>query len=371
MNTYSQYKEMLDRIRASGVDVIDEYLSYAKKTYGGSHPVVVCPKLLQAVTAHRYLLPNRLQSDYIKQEICDYLFLDFMVSYSLGLLEFDDITHICYIIGLEALKYERPTYYIERSLAEALLRTDVPQDVQSGDIHWIYPQLRIYLPNNLIGITRNENFNPVMYLDICHGKAEAEHQMPFVWAEELYKIGGKYFPKHVIPHEAFLMNAHLHIDCAESSINYGYTVPWHATKIREMIDVGNTSMLQSEMVSDDLDKQFTSRVFCFAVNVMLYLSSLPEEAHRTLVQQQTVIRKPKQEGKRHIPGLYAAKVIGIDDIKRQPDIEKLKTEPTGRHVIAHWRRGHWRRQAYGPKMGLRRFQWIAPYKTHETETKRS
>jgi hypothetical protein len=33
---------------------------------------------------------------------------------------------------------------------------------------------------------------------------------------------------------------------------------------------------------------------------------------------------------------------------------------TGATKIAHWRRGHWRRQPYGPAHSLRRLKWIAP-----------
>ena len=339
-----------------------EYLKWGTEQY--SQLSTVTPRLWNSIMAHRYLLPSRLQADYINQEACDYLFMDFIISYSLRMLPpEDDVIHVHYMSAIRALEFERPTYYVERGLAEALLRTDVPMDLEVSDIHWIYPQLRFYLPNNLIAITRNGQLNPAMFIDVCRAGKNDIYSLPKVYQQELLRIGANNFPEHEIPIEAFIMTTSLHFDCSEGNINYAVTAPWDTT-MRNMITIGNTHYLQGSMTNDELDHGFTSRLLCFAINVLLMLSALPPEAQTSLRQPATVIRKPKQEGKRSIVGLYAAKVIGWEQAPQRPRGD-LPPTPTGRHLAAHWRRGHWKRQAYGPKSGLRRHQWIAPYHVGE------
>jgi hypothetical protein len=199
-----------------------------------------------------------------------------------------------------------------------------------------------------------------MYIDICQAEKDKIYSMPLALRKELSLIGGSFFPPHEVPMEALLMNSTLDFDSPEGSIGYALATPWEGKVMDEIINVGNTYSLDSPLISDDLDRNFQSRLICFAINVMLMLSALPPEEQNKLRQETRVIRQPKLEGKHAIAGLYPAKLIGVEQVPKQTRLQ-LKSEPTGRHLSAHWRRGHWRRQAYGPKSGLRRFQWIAPY----------
>jgi hypothetical protein len=365
---YNNYIEALRQFKAEGLLPSKEYLRIGNEKY----KIVghLAPNLWKVIMSHRYILPSRIQSDYVNQEVCDMLLLDFLMAYSAGALpNDDDVTHVSYINVLRALEFARPTYYIERALAEALLRTDVPLDLGTEDIHWIYPQFRIYLPNNLISINRRGKANPAMFIDLCNVDSDAVYRMPFSFRQELRMLGGWYFPEHKVPKESLIMNTQLHFDSEEGLIAYAVTVPWEGTTMREMINIGNEYNLMSGLPNDELDHEFMARVLCLAINIMLRLSSLPNEAQAYLKAETKVIRKPKEEGKRRIAGLYAARIIGMDEAKR-PTKPMVPAVPTGKHLVAHWRRGHWRRQAYGPKAGLRRFQWIAPYHTYEHEEKR-
>src|SRR4029077_9104501 len=153
MENKEKYVDVMRQIRAEGKIISKEFIRWAEKYKSLS---IKTPNLWKVVMSRRHLLPERLQGEYGSQEACDFLALDFIVSYSMGIFPDEDtVTHVSYINAMRALEFERPTYYIERSLAEALIRTDVPLDLQVEDIHWIYPQLRIYLPNDLIAINRN------------------------------------------------------------------------------------------------------------------------------------------------------------------------------------------------------------------------
>ena len=80
-----------------------------------------------------------------------------------------EVTHVHYINAIRALEVERPTYYVERDLVGALVRTDVPLDLQMQGIHWIYPQLRLYLPKEFLAITRNGDVHREAYRGAEHG----------------------------------------------------------------------------------------------------------------------------------------------------------------------------------------------------------
>ena len=99
-----------------------------------------------------------------------------------------------------------------------------------------------------------------------------------------------------------------------------------------------------------------ARLDQIVLNILLYLSHAPVE------YESKELRKPKRDGKRMIPGLYAARFIGDLQIRSKP-IPREPTDPTGRHLPGHWRSGHWKRQAHGVGRSQRKLIWILPYKT--------
>ena len=55
-----------------------------------------------------------------------------------------------------------------------------------------------------------------------------------------------------------------------------------------------------------------------------------------------------------------AGAVRVLSVARRHDPEGERGTPTGRHVAPHLRRGHWRRQHYGPRSELVRRMWISP-----------
>jgi hypothetical protein len=58
--------------------------------------------------------------------------------------------------------------------------------------------------------------------------------------------------------------------------------------------------------------------------------------------------------------------LRIEDISPRLAGERLAT--CLRHVATHWRRGHWRRQAFGPARSLRKLIWVMPVKVGSRDT---
>jgi hypothetical protein len=91
----------------------------------------------------------------------------------------------------------------------------------------------------------------------------------------------------------------------------------------------------------------------------------PTEAPQSLVDAALHGSTPKRRrtamGKLAERGFFSARTLTLqlgasDPAEPQADI----TTPSGREMLPHWRRGHWRRQAHGAGNLERRLSWIRP-----------
>jgi len=108
------------------------------------------------------------------------------------------------------------------------------------------------------------------------------------------------------------------------------------------------------------DADFIDRLWVLGMTLVLIMAS-GESLLETGVRLKTV--KPKKVltnlwsiGRRNYLGrVYTAKAEAGD------------LGETDRHRRAHWRKGHFKSQAYGPRHWLRRIIWIQPYRTGEMD----
>jgi hypothetical protein len=102
------------------------------------------------------------------------------------------------------------------------------------------------------------------------------------------------------------------------------------------------------------DHQWLAEIFAIALQCALALTYLPElvEDHQAVPAQ----GKPHKPGSKK-PVLYP-RWIGRNF--ERPRMLGTTTRGHHRSPIAHWRRGHWRRQVCGEGRQDRRLQWIRP-----------
>jgi hypothetical protein len=93
------------------------------------------PKTWQRVAEKRYVLPKYRQEDYYNQDLLNFYLLDHIMAFGRGAFEDDAPNTAAYINECLALEYGRPTFYLERELGAAFLRTEVPGDLEADDIH--------------------------------------------------------------------------------------------------------------------------------------------------------------------------------------------------------------------------------------------
>lgn len=81
-------------------------------------------------------------------------------------------------------------------------------------------------------------------------------------------------------------------------------------------------------------------------------------------KHQGMIRKPKTKATGEKLALADVQIIEFEQhvemYEERVERTRSESEATGRHVKPHWRKGHWRMQAHGPQLTLRKRMFIKP-----------
>lgn len=326
-----------------------------------------CPLTWAAITGKRYLLPTYRQGDYYNQEQLDQTMAFFLGTYISGDYgpKPDHIIRITYMSAVLALKEQRPMYFLERELGEALMRTQLPGDLVTDDIHWRWGSVRVMLPKGLISLERpGEPRRDVMFLDISRAKSQVMNTLAPEMSREIgrftFEMGRNKLidiPTPVFDQEGMVVCCQLSGDIeANPGMSYGLVRPFEGRKLKD-IKVGGH--FETGALCDEGDDQLLDRMEHLAVNILLFMGSVPLEYEA----KEAPIRKLKTVNDRVIPGLWAAKFVGRSQYRPSQKPSYHAAQFTGRKLPKHWRAGHWKRQVYGQKRGERKLIWVEPYET--------
>jgi len=335
-----------------------------------------CPHLHEVMYGKRYILPNYRQPDYYPQKIADNMFASALFV-PMQTYEMDDVMNAALIGAIAAIKHGRPQLWLERELGEAFMRAELPEDMVAEDIQWRWGGFRVHLPKKLLHISDDQvGGHDLMFIDISYVPAKKRFGLPPLYAAEAEALGIEYnwdepsrartIETRYYDNSALVISGNLNgsgngsfstIENAKLGDFMVYAVikPFdEAIRLGQLRAVSHESLFSPYENTPD-DNRFCERILHLGIQILLYLGSIPLE-YQT---KERVIRKPKTEGKHTVPGLYAAKFVGASQLRPEskPDLPSVAAG-TGRVVAAHCRAGHWTRQPYGPKRGLRKLIWI-------------
>lgn len=342
------------------------------------------PTAYRVIFGRKYLLPPSRQGDYFNLEFDTFLAFDRCALYASGAENaHDEVWRICLGNTLAALNYGRPTLFLERELGEALMRTALLPGLATSDIRWRWPAFRIVLPLGLITIEREDGPRSLTHVDLSQIDPGCDIFCPPVIAREIdlfvwrHRETLRELPRR--PEALRLSTSHFGYREHGMIVSTATDRPEHGQAINglpsvqtlyasvkpfgETIDIGNYQAvegdLQTPFPQDASDRDLLSRLEHLVLNVLLFLSSNPQLYQPNWVD---VVRKARQSDIK--PELVRARFVG--DMQFRPLILKQHqpSTPTGRHLAAHWRSGHWRRVAFGKGKADERIQWIKPYQTH-------
>jgi len=340
------------------------------------------PLTNQVFFGRKYILPKYRESDYLPLEPLNVYDLDRLMQFAAeGLTAYtgNDVNGCAIGTCVASLAYKRPVLWLEKELAEMLLRTRLLDDLSTGDIKWKWPAFRIMLPIGPLSIDREDGIRSLAYFDICkiarHPVGdELAHCEPKI-AKEIDALASKltgYENKHTLEGTDFGFGKD-HGVCICSGLDrsevegsdqtlYASTKPWGDIKVSNYS--AHTEDLNTPFLSDDLDRGLLHRLEHLVLNILIFMSSTP------LLYDTEIIRRMSMEGKHMVPGLLRARFVGQTALKpirvAHPD---AVPGSSGRHHAAHWVCGHWKRQKFGPGLTQEKIIWIQPYQTSDFEEK--
>lgn len=332
------------------------------------------PRVYALYFGKRYVVPNYRADHYFKQEFMNYIEWAGVALYPYSSLK-DDVLKTQFACNALAMRYNRPQLFLERELGEAQIESDLPLDMMAEDIKWRWPAMRIFLPKGLLEIERGDCKYSMMFMDIALVEGKVFNVIPAEFAPELDLFLAKEY-KEFTPQckfKEFKFGYQETCICVAGMIEkgtrsedglttYGLVKPFAHYTLRYLQEINKE--LSTEYKRDNLDDLFLKKMEVLALQVLLYLSAYPLE-----YKPETVIRKPRMEGKHHVSGLYAARFVGQSQIRpeRSPHAVAHMVTHEEYHLRSHWRRGHWKRQPFGPKWADRKLVWIHPYQAGREE----
>jgi hypothetical protein len=350
-----------------------------------------CPKTWEVISGRRYILPLYRQADYANQVQLINEYTQYLADYCSGTMDHEDgkfdkdskCAHLCNLAL--ALARKRPTYYLERELGEKLMRVVLPDPLDPALIRWPVPQMRIMLPKNLLRAEfKTDRITPVHFLDIARYDADKRIAFPKELVRELAldpRISVNRFNSRMGSLENEAMNNTesgglvtvsrlTHPEFPNEFSTFFTLQAWPLVDIQKL---NQSICLDADLITEKNFKIFGERLRHLALNILLFLSSSPEN-----FQLLEPIRAPKTKGKRFISGLYPAKFVGDSQrvkVRHEPNVIASKPTKPGSAHAAHWVAGHWRHQLIGPRESpSTKLVLIYPYfaegnkESNETET---
>ncbi len=237
--------------------------------------------------------------------------------------------------------YKYPWYWLDKNLAQDLSFTDPPESIPK---EITLPSLGlILLPKNLIK-TSTGNINFILY--------------------HLFKPGEK------IDFKLFTVNKHTfstgYSNFSNTTPQDQYRLVWFSAESHSHIYGGNIELIFQEeelkvfqevfqpLVDQKTELSESNRILSLLLNCLIYSDSLNTE----IIETEKITIK-KGFGKNSNKNVYSRPLWigkGYQPVSRQPSgFQGTHASPT-----PHWRRGHWKRVAFGENRSQRKRTWIKP-----------
>ena len=110
------------------------------------------------------------------------------------------------------------------------------------------------------------------------------------------------------------------------------------------------------------NRQALGQAAAILANALCYLTAYPQDSQeRWTAKAPPKLTQQTGEGSAAQKRSALSKLWALGHTRVQVLGEEFEHQAqSGQGVAAHWRRGHWRRQAHGPSLSLRKLLWIRP-----------
>lgn len=214
-----------------------------------------------------------------------------------------------------------PTYWVGKELAQAALETEPPHDLKPADLQMPLDAMTFMLP---LGTLVSPDGEDCSWVSVALGEGHINKQKSLAICTGS-RAGASYMAQ--IKEDQTL--------AAHDSTHSGEFHPFYG----EMGELGQD------------DKSFSRKFIRVAVTLLMLMTARPN-----LVETPTKLNAPPPS-----TGKAARKLATPNWIGRTYRVARAESAG-GTHASpnVHWRRGHWRHQAHGPRNSLRKDIWIEP-----------
>lgn len=269
--------------------------------------------------------------------------------YPLPQKDFDSSMSQLVLAAREAVLFDCPRYFVGPELVEACEQTQLEVGAMClSDVSWPLGFMAFMLPLGMIGSPSDED---VLYCGFA------------VVGEAFGEIGGiqmAFRIQAIEPSVVFFAQARSgtfftslgRMSQSVMDVTEGAWDPGLGEAVKEMAPGVSVSTMTGRVSRAADDKAFLARVVALVVRIVLAINSAPE------LREDGAIVKPRKVSK----GRVHAEEWSPNFIGRHFQIEKAVStagDPSNR-VRRHFRRGHYRRQPFGPGLTLVKTIWIRP-----------
>lgn len=292
------------------------------------------PTLLRATAPRRYALPF----GYRDPRTAGAMFAYSAVVAGKPPYSADDVALTSYLTTCVLIAHDVPTFFVARDLLAAIRATALPDDYSLEALRWPHPALLLALPVDSLMTPRD---GPCAFIAVGR-------QLP----DERWDIPG--YRVCVVPPPGRLTVVGI-AGGAGGATAFADQRPLAGT-IGRLFPDDRPSLEWTGASSAPLrgdDASFLSDLTALALRIVLVMQARPD-----LVDSGLRIARPARHKKgRERSALWHPNFIGRDySPPSQPAAASSREGPR-----AHWRRGHWRNQAVGPRTASEhRLRWIEP-----------
>lgn len=267
-----------------------------------------------------------------------------------------------YAVSNLLMRYQVPTFFVGGDLLCALAASDPPEDLLVSELSWPAKAMLLMLPTELSRqvVAGHE----VVYIALAHGMQTMTTCAPFDVVVPEHMGGGRFPPRIVDIHndgmgEWLMLNAVV-VDRDGGPCEYHAVLPITGQRVKdwalhEIVFYPFATSAHPQPFDQVLDGEVAARLRQIVIQVMLAFNAKPE-----LLERETVLRPAKKDGSGKVlrRALWQPNFIG-----RTYVLPRTKGDAGGAHASprAHYRRGHFRNQAFGPRTApSHRLLWIEP-----------
>lgn len=246
-----------------------------------------------------------------------------------------------YVVAAQCARHTMPTYFVGRSLIEAISRSAPPADLDWQTMAMPFPGLTFILPK---GAFRHPIDGECGFVSIARAGHMEEIHFPALGCPRLTVNGGNLIAV-AVTHEPENFNM-FDASLAKDSPTIGGISAAHG-----VYDHFGADGMPVQKALEPEEKDFTTAMFGLAIRLVLVMMARPE-----------IVSPGSSNGK-------ASKASGVEfwtpniiGKNYRITVESSKSGSDGGHGSPrlHWRRGHFRQQAFGTGMSQHRTLWIEP-----------